>query len=184
MRLRLGRCGAYAAGVLAVVAIISGCGGSSSDAVGGSVNRPSEPAPELPLALVSLSKTQYLAQANAICRRSWADMLTKFARRRNGFEGDEAQLFAFSSRNSFLPHIQFWVDDIAYLGAPEGEPEPYEGVLEVLQAAVYEGERRRISSPAQFAAIFADFNRRARQVGFDDCLVEEDSFRVDGSRLN
>jgi hypothetical protein len=182
MQLRLGRLGVYLAGALFAATIVSGCGGSSSDdSAEGSINRPSEPGIELPLALVSLSRTQYLAQANALCRRSWADMLTKFARRRNDFKGNEAQLFAFYSRNSFLPHMQFWFDDIVYLGAPEGEPEPYEGALEALQAAVYEGQERRISSPAQFAAIFADFNRRARKAGLDECLVEADSFPVDGS---
>lgn len=183
MQLRLGRLGACLAGALLATMLASGCGGSSSgDSAEDAVNRPSEPGIELPLALVSLSRAQYLTQANALCRRSWADMLTKFARGRNDFEGSEAQLFAYYSRNSFLPHMQFWVDDIVYLGAPEGEPEPYEAALEALQAAVYEGQERRISSPAQIATIFADFNRRARQAGYDECLVEEGSFRV--GRLN
>ena len=97
----------------------------------------------------------------------------------------ETQLFAYSARTNFLPHIQFWFDDISYLGEPMGaKPEREsmimvlqpEDTLKILQLSVFSGEEQRVSDAKQLAAIFSSYDRLARKYGLNDCLVEETSF--------
>lgn len=141
----------------------------------------------LPLNPSSLTKAQFLVRANRLCRESWAAMRKEFSqfRAERGSGMSDAQLFAYSARNNFLTHIQFWFDDISYLGAPTGVKSETESMMQILQPedtlkalelAVFSGQERRVSDAKQLGAIFSSYDRLARKYGLDDCLVEETSF--------
>ena len=129
--------------VVAIAGAFAGCGGGddASDASDTTVRSksglPIEAAAGLPLRPNFLTKVQYTARANAICRESWADMLEELDRERRSRSGvSEEDLFASISQNSFVLHMQFWFDDISYLGTPKGEKSELEAMLEALQLAV------------------------------------------------
>jgi hypothetical protein len=172
----------WSALLIAAIAAITtlGCGGDGSDGTS-KQDRDLSTVPRigLPVFTGSLTKAQFIARSNEFCRESWADMLQEAARHRRerASKASEAELFAYSSRYSFLPHIQFWFDDISYLGAPKGEEEQVEDMLKALQWAVYSGEERRIASIELMTAVFSSFNRLAREYGLDECLVDRGAFR-------
>jgi hypothetical protein len=140
---------------------------------------PVRPETGLPLRINALTKSEYLARSNKVCRESWVAMLQEFDRykRERGSSETDAELFAYVSKNSLLSFIQFWFDDISYLGAPKGEKQQVEQMLEALQLAVFGGEEQRISNPALFSAVFSSFNRLASEYGLDECVVDEKDFR-------
>lgn len=101
-------------------------------------------------------------------------MRTSFKQRYKGIL--EGKPFAAASKNIFLPSLQIQFDDIQYIGAPEGEEAQVEEMIGALQLAVFSAQEQTVSSPAQMAKIFADFNRLALAYGLDSCPVEEDTF--------
>jgi hypothetical protein len=174
---------------MATFVIVAGCGSgdNSNDAAegansGSTTVRTSEPEPGRPsepgdpILTTSLTKAQFIERATGICQASWADMAKNFAlylRTRQGSKASKGQQFAYGARNNFLPHMQFWFDDIAYLGASKGEKPEVEDMLDALQQAVWSGGERRITSPEQMSLIFSSFNRLAALYGLDGCLVDE-----------
>lgn len=162
---------------VAMAASIGGCGGTddSADTEPTATERPAEIG--LPLVVNSLGEDQYLARANAICRKSWARMRKSFRRiqREEGSRLGKGELFDLASERVFLPGMQFWFDDITYLGSPKGHKERLEKTLYALQIGVFAAEGEFISSPAELSAIFASFSMLAGFNGLDDCLVEEQS---------
>jgi hypothetical protein len=125
----------------------------------------------------SISKADYQEQANGICEASLARMRREWARYLHRASGRySADLFAEASKNVFIAGIQFWVDDISVLGAPEGDEETVETILKAIQLGVVEGEKRPVTSPERLAALFADANYLARRYGLDGCFVGKHSF--------
>lgn len=165
---------------LLVAIAIAGCGNGTDDDSEATRDLSTVPRIGLPVFTGKLTKAQYLDRANGLCRESWADMLREYARYRweRGGRESEAAVFAYSSRLSFLPHMQFWFDDISYLGAPEGDEVDVENFLKALQWAVFSGEERRISSVELMMAVFGSFSRFARAYGLDECVVDRESFQL------
>ena len=66
-------------------------------------------------------------------------------------------------------------DSIRILGAPQGEEREIEEIIGPMQSAVERGQKKLVpvSSVAQVSTLFGEYNRRARQYGLDDCLVDE-----------
>lgn len=159
------------AAVLAIAAIATGCGGSSGENA-----RTSETTgPNTSVTTSSITTAEYIDRANGVCDEAWPRMLYSFERRYGGTL--KGKPFAAASKNIFLPSLQIQFDDIHYIGAPEGEQEQVEEMVDALQAAVYSGEKQTITLPAQMVKIFAKFNRLASQYGIDSCPVEEASFQ-------
>jgi hypothetical protein len=116
----------------------------------------------------SLTKANYLAQANAKCKESIAQMSESV--KRSGTVS-----FAEKSQRIYLPGMQFWFDDIHYLGTPAGDAGQIEAMLQALQLAVWRGEEQGVSSAARLSALFNTFSRRARRYGLDACIVRPGS---------
>jgi len=165
--------------VLATLLGLPGCGGSTDPENSARAIR-FKPEIGLPVDVdPTLQKQEYLARANRICRQSWESMRKDSAYdRSHELPGTprRSQVFAHLSRSSFLPHIQFWFDDISYLGAPKGDRALVEDMLKVLQLSVYSGEERRITSPAMISAVFGGFNRLARAYGLKSCIADANAF--------
>lgn len=172
---------------LAVAVITSGCSNDSAKNVAttaGNLDRGTIPG--TPVVTNSLTKAKYIARANALCRRSWADMYASFEQRyplvarRYQNEQDlnamEVKQFGSASRHIFLPSLQIQSDDLHYLGSPRGDEQQVEAMLNSLQQAVYNGWKQRILSARQFAAIFHHFTILAYEYGINSCLVYESDF--------
>jgi hypothetical protein len=124
-----------------------------------------------------LDKPRFIARVNKLCREGWAEILDNFSEYTSWQDAKEMsrqEIFTESVRESFLAGFDFHVfDEIRNLGGPRGEEEVVEDVIGALQLAVERGQRQvRVSSPAQLTALFADYNRRARAYGLEDCLVD------------
>lgn len=125
----------------------------------------------------SLGKPQFVHRVNQLCREGWVIILDNFTKYSSWQEGDgltRQEIFAKSVKESFLAGFDFHVfDEIYRLGGPEGEEESVEDVIGALQLAVERGQRQlRVTTPAQLDSLFADYNRRALEYGFVDCLVD------------
>jgi hypothetical protein len=167
------------AAVVAIVAVSGGCGGSEDDNAQSKAGaaQPVKPETGLPLRPSRYSSAEFIRRANKLCRESYAAMFKEFRyREKHRPPMSDSRVFARESSNNFLPHMQFWFDDITWLGAPDGKKTEAEQMLEALQLAVYAGQDRRIEDAAELVAIFASYTMLAREYGLDDCLVEERAF--------
>jgi hypothetical protein len=182
------RCIASLFATVAVVWLLSACGSGDS---GTSAQQPSETAgatktpatanaafhpnyPPLkvpghkPIPVItvrpSLTKAHYIARANAICKESIEQM--KKSVRAQGLGS-----YFERSEQIYLPSMQFWFDDIDYLGAPLGDAGQVEAMMRAVQVAVWRGQERGVYSGQQMAALFSKFSRMARHYGLDRCVV-------------
>jgi hypothetical protein len=172
-------CAAALAVALIVAAVAAGCGGDDGNA-SGETNPGTEFTSAVDPALVqSIPEGRFMLSAGSICDASWARMLDSYEllrrERPNSSEGD---LFDAASQQIFLPGMQFWFDDIDYLAKPPEDKDEVELMLAEMQRAVYAGQEQRVPTPRRFEAIFARFNRLARDYGLHNCLVTRASFKL------
>jgi len=119
----------------------------------------------------SISRVDYLKRANAICQRGRNQMPRSFEERYRGVSS--GKLYDEATSGVFLPGIQLWFDDIAYLGAPPGDRSKVEDLLIAMQRGVYESEEAQpIFSPEELKSHFAESNRLTGAYGLASCLVE------------
>jgi len=159
--------------VVAALAIGAGCGGDSSENAEGQgfVVQASTT-----MTTGSLpTKARFVARVNQICRNGWKVILQNFDEYSSWQDPKltERKLFAMSVRLSYLAGVDFHIfDEIYNLGAPKGEERAAEDVIGELQTAVERGQRVvTVPNTAKLEALFADYNRAAREYGFDECLI-------------
>jgi hypothetical protein len=155
--------------VVAALVISGGCGDSET------TSRKTYPvSASTTVTTGSLSKAQFVARSNRICRNTWRRIdrrIAGFQARRQG-KADQATLFAQATHSYILPGIQVAIfDDLHLLGAPEGESGEIERTIGSLQAGIDRSQKRRITSVPALETEFADFNRFAAWYGLDRCLV-------------
>jgi hypothetical protein len=158
---------------MAVAATI-GCGGDGSATDG---NQPYDVDANTTMTAGGISKAQFVARVNRICRKSWVkviDNFTKFNDRREPGMS-KAERFEEAIRFSLLAGIDFYIFDyIRRLGAPAGDERTIEEIIGPFQAAVELGAKRRTYSVAQLSGQFNQFNQRALSYGLEDCLVNDE----------
>lgn len=118
----------------------------------------------------SIGKALYLKRANNVCQRGRNQMPRSFEGRYRHV--NRGKIYTEATANIFLPGVQLWFDDIAYLGAPPGDQAQVEKLLTAMQRAVYASEAQHIDFSGQLIAQFAESNRLVRRYGLDSCLVE------------
>ncbi len=160
--------------MISIVAAV-GCGSDdSAGSPGVAAANSGSPDVNIPWGPESLNRAEYTRRANGVCKESWEQMLESFAQR---YQSETtAKKFTEASKNIFLPGMQFWFDDISYLGAPPGEKEQVETILTAIQLAVFSGQKQTALSPKQLATIFSESNRLVHGHGLDSCRVSETSF--------
>jgi hypothetical protein len=123
-----------------------------------------------------ISKTQYLKRANAVCQEGRDQMPESFGGRfRNVSHG---KLYDEATSDIFLPGVQLWFDDVAYIGAPPGDKPQVEALLIAMQRAVYKSEKAQpILFSGDLIGEFAESNRLVRAYGLRSCLVEGAPFQ-------
>jgi FtsZ-interacting cell division protein ZipA len=114
-------------GVVAIAAIVAGCGGSSDDETS------------------SLTKTQFIAQADAICKKGNTEIeseVESFAEK-NGIEENEEPSKAQQAEVSetiLAPNIENQAEEIRALEAPSGDEDEVSAMLDSLEEGVEEVE--------------------------------------------
>jgi hypothetical protein len=165
----------------AIGAILAGCGGSSSaDAGGQSTGGEHTYSVESDTTLntTSIAKAQFIPRVNKVCRKGWPPIhknFTEYSGWHKADPGSKEKHFVEAVKLSLLAGIDFHLfDRIHRLGAPLSEKSEVEAVIGALQSGVERGLKglAPVGSRAQIAALFGEYNQRARQFGFDDCLVD------------
>jgi hypothetical protein len=157
---------------LAVVAIAaSGCGGADSD----NERQGFVVKADTTVTTASLTKAQFVAHVNDVCRRRWPVILQNFVEYSGSLSPrwSEEKRFANAARLSFMAGVDFHIFDQIYkLGAPSGEEHNVEAVIGAMQEAVERGERQvRIISPVELQALFGKYNEIALHYGLGECSV-------------
>ena len=143
---------------LVVGLVASGCGSSSSKSTASTATTP------------ALSKPQFLAQGNAICRQGNQRLGAAQDKAFGHNEPSQAQITAYVT-NAFAPDIQSQISAIRALGAPSGDQATVTTMLDVAQADL----NRVKSNPALLTSNsppFADFAKLAHPYGLTACAAK------------
>lgn len=131
-----GRSIAPLAGVLAVALILVGCGGGGSDATSGGGD-----------STASLSKAEFIKEADAICSKGGEQAQSEFAAfgKKNKIpEGKEPTTAQWEEIGTqiLVPALRQQVDEIRQLELPAGDEAQIEAFLEGVDGAVEEVEEK------------------------------------------
>jgi hypothetical protein len=140
--------------VLAVAALAAGCGGDDSD---------------------SLTRAEFVKQAQEMCERvsgeTQAKLLAFVKEREKDGEGekklaksDEAELV----EEVIPPALNTKAEELEEIGAPEGEEEKYEALIEELQSNAETAETNSEVLVTE-AAPFAQAEKLAKELGVPSC---------------
>ncbi|MHB8233875.1 MAG: hypothetical protein ACYDHT_04405 [Solirubrobacteraceae bacterium] len=147
---------ATAASLAFAAAGVAGCGSSSSGSSASSNTAATAP---------TISKSVFLAKANAICVKGNA--ASKAARARLGASPSEEQIVAFV-RGTEVPAVQAQIDQIRALGAPAGDRARIKKMLDLAQQAV--GRVRVVPTILTTGEdVFAPFAALAHPYGLTAC---------------
>jgi hypothetical protein len=159
--------------VIAMGALATGCGSSGP---AGTANPGFTVVADTTMTTGSLTKAQFVAQVNQICRRGWPIILGHFTESTiwHNRHSSRRERFARAVRLAFLAGLDFHIfDEIHRIKAPRGGKARVEEVIGKMQTAVERGQRElHAYSPGQLSAQFADYNEAARRYGLTACLVD------------
>jgi hypothetical protein len=136
--------------VLAVALIAAGCGGGGDDSTSTS----------------SLAKPAWIVKADAICQQGNQE-IEQAANEQFGKQGQEPtdeQVQQFTSA-TVVPSVQSQIDQIRDLGAPSGDEEQVNEILDTVQADIDKAK----SAKTLPGDPFADGNALATQYGLKVC---------------
>jgi hypothetical protein len=177
---RLARLGAALAIAGSLAAIAAGCGAGAAspnggDSSAGAIGQTSAQKAEVTTPATSMTKTRYVAWLNHVCRRSWPAILhnaTEYWRQQKPNLSRKAR-FEQTVRFSYMAGFDYYVFSKVNAWGPPGEHRHGgKRMINAMKKAVEDGLHRVwIGSPKELAAVFADYNRIARQYGVDRCLV-------------
>ncbi len=139
--------------LLSLSLVAAGCGGDDDGGGGGDA----EP----------LSKADFTTQANKICADGNAELETDAEEL--GDEPTQEQIEQFAA-DTLVPNLQGQHDDLADLGAPEGDEDEVEAILDSLQEGIdaVEADPSLITSSDD---PLAEASELAGEYGLTDCAV-------------
>jgi hypothetical protein len=151
------------AAAVALLLAAGGCGGSDSSA---SENG------EVTVESGSLSKAQFVKQADAICQKRVVEVQLKFRPLSRSFASaspaeQEAEASKFVN-DVIVPAYEEQIEEVSALGAPSGEEEKVAAVLNAIQARLGDAKE----DPSKFlqtASPFAKAAKLGRAYGFTVC---------------
>lgn len=180
--------------VAAVGAALSGCGGGDSSssttaasngntaATGndsGAVNgsgrtgaNETEGSPSGETGKPSQAKTEFVDQANAICKegkKKGLQEMTAYAQTHANSSQPKLTQLAQALQAAFLPEVQNQVDEIRALGAPPGDEKQVEAVLAALEEGIEASSQASATAGLQLGPNFKRSAQLAREYGLDSC---------------
>jgi hypothetical protein len=157
----LNRLIALLAALVAVALVVAGCGGGDSTTD----------------STASLTKAEFLKQGNAICKEGNDEIeseFEKFAKENNLSKKKaptEAQLEE-AAEQFLIPVVSKQIDGLRALGAPSGEEEKINTLLDNAEAALEEVEEDPSLVSGESNEPFEEVNKEARAVGLTVCGEE------------
>jgi ABC-type glycerol-3-phosphate transport system substrate-binding protein len=142
---------------LALSLTAAGCGGSDSDSSDGGD------------APASISKADFTEQANTICSDASDELRTAGAELTD--QSTQEEVVAFVT-DTAVPNFQAQHDDIEALGAPDGEEDDVQTLLDALQDAIDAIKADPDAFVTGGATPFDDANAAADDLGLTDCGSE------------
>jgi hypothetical protein len=143
--------------LLLAILIASGCGGGGDDT-----------------STSTVTKTVLIKKGDAICKKSeeqfQAQVLGyfKLLKGKSATKAQERQIVA----DYQLPGLQDQVKELEKLGAPDGEDEQVEAILDGMRAVLAEGRNDPRANLAASSAPLAESADQARKYGFKVCLAQ------------
>jgi hypothetical protein len=154
------------AGVLALAALVAGCGSSDDGTETGDAT-----------VTVSITKDQLIKQGDAICKQGNEEIEAGFERfqEENGIpegkEPNDAQGVEIVEA-VIVPSLKTQSELIRGLGAPEGDEEEVGEMLDSLDGAIEAAEEDPEALFSEESDPFGDPNEKAQAYGFTECGEE------------
>jgi hypothetical protein len=144
--------GAIAAALVLIVAV-AGCGGGSDDSSSSTA--------------AALSKEDFLKQGNQICADGNKEIEAASSQVFSSGKPSQDEMDAFVN-DTLIPSVQSQVDAIRALGAPEGDEDQVNAILDAAQGAIDEAK----ADPTLLEGNndpFAETNKLANAYGLTEC---------------
>ena len=147
------------AALVALAAIVAGCGSDDSETTS------------------SLTKAEFIKQADAICKKENAKIATEFKSfaKENGIPLDKEpnpEQGEELVEEILIPNVKSQAEAIRDLGAPSGEEEKVTELLESLDEGIEEAEEDPGALFSSETDSFAKANKLARDYGLEVCGQE------------
>jgi hypothetical protein len=140
------------AAALAVAMVVTGCGGGDSSTA-------------------SITKAKFIKQADAACKKGEEEIQKNFAvyvkkhKVEKPTEDDYAELIEVV----LLPSAEQEIDDIRALGAPSGDEDQVEALLEAREASLEKAQAEPKLVIQNSKKIFGEASQMADEYGLKDC---------------
>ncbi len=152
---------AMLAAAMAIAAIAAGCG--SSDDSSGTTD-----------VTVAVTKTELIKQGDTICKQGNEEIeqgFEKYAKENNIPDGKEPsdEQGVEIVETVIVPNLKTQSELIRGIGAPEGDEEQIEAMLDSLDTAIEKAEEDPESLFNEDTDPFGDANQKAQAYGFSEC---------------
>lgn len=121
----------------------------------------------------SLSKAEFVKQANAICAEGNEDLFTQlgtYLNKNASSSKDPEEVAADAMRQAVLPGVEGQIEEIRELGAPSGDEEQIEAFLAAQESSVESLEQQRsISLNTDVSSAFKRAGQLAQRYGLQEC---------------
>jgi hypothetical protein len=121
----------------------------------------------------SLSKTEFVKQANAICAESNEDLFTRlgaYLNKNASSSKTPEEVAADAMRQAVLPGVEQQIEEIRELGAPSGDEEQIEAFLVAQEGSVESlKQQRSVSLNTDVSSAFKRAGQLAQRYGIQEC---------------
>jgi hypothetical protein len=121
----------------------------------------------------SLTKAEYVKQANAICEKVQREMEAKFAefvkRENAGHGAADPKAFKEEVANVAIPGLEKQIEELSALPAPAGEEEEVELILERQEESLEKVEEDPTFRTS--GGLYEELNKPASDYGLSECAV-------------
>lgn len=118
----------------------------------------------------SLTKAQFLKQANKICLGGEKQMTAELEKAlAGGGQAEQQQALVRATHEVVLPQVQSQIDELRALGLPSGDEQQVEAILASMQEAVETAEGRSNGTIRDLGPVFERAGAMARQYGINGC---------------
>jgi hypothetical protein len=150
---------------LALGTVVSGCGGGSDEEENTTISTS------------SISKAEFIEQANAICKPGKAKLLSEIlAYQKKHLNEASVKVVPNAARKVMKPALQAEVEEIRGLGAPQGDAQEIEKFFTSLLKGVDEIIAKKPPTFEEAERMLQQAGDNARRYGIDECeyaLVDE-----------
>jgi hypothetical protein len=143
------------AGVVAIVVVAAGCGGEDSSTGG-----------------PSISKEAFIAKVDAICKRGNGRVEVAFAdflEENKDLKRPKPADFEGLVGDVLVPSVKREIEEVRALGAPDGDEEDVDEMVDALEEGVETAERNPKAVTNSSDAVFGIASRLAEEYGLEVC---------------